>query len=155
MFSRFLGPEFVLVPIPSSSLQQQGSLWVPEELARSLVEVGLGARVARLLKRTEAIPKAATSISTQRPTALKHYETLAVQKELLSTKEFLLVDDVITSGAAMVGSANRLQESYPGSTIRGFAAMRTVSQALSFKSWNDPVVGTITLESSGWCMRHP
>lgn len=154
-FSGFLGAEKVLVPVPKSSLHREGSLWIPDDLANALVEAGLGARVAHLLERTEAIPKAATSMSSQRPTAQRHYETMRVQKDLLPTNEILLVDDVITTGAAMLGSANRLMESYPSCSIRGFAAMRTISQPLLFKSWSDPVTGSITLESSGWCTRYP
>jgi len=151
----FLTPNAVLVPVPKSALWKEGSLWVPDQLATSMVRVGCGRRVARLLVRTEAIPKAATSISSDRPTALKHYQTLAVQKDLLPTPEILLVDDVVTSGAALLGSANRLLESYPTTLIRGFAAMRTISDSSMFQRITHPVVGSITLRSDGRCRRGP
>ncbi len=148
-------PEAVLVPVPKSALWREGSLWVPDLLASSMVQVGLGGRAARLLVRTEAIPKAATSISSNRPTALKHYQTLAVQKDLMPTPEIVLVDDVVTSGAALLGSANRLFESNRDTPIRGLAAMRTISDSLLFEKVTHPVVGMITLRPTGLCQRRP
>ena len=155
LFSEFFGTDRVLVPVPSSSLHREGSLWVPDDLAHELVDAGLGGRVAHLLERTIAIPKSATSISSERPNAQRHYETMRVRKDLFPAQEILLVDDVVTTGGVMLGSANRLCESYPDSTIRGFAAMRTISQPLSFSSWNAPVTGQITLEANGRCRRNP
>src|SRR2546427_3956660 len=98
----FLSPNAVLVPVPKSALWNEGSLWVPDQLARSMAQVGLGGRAARLLLRTEAIPKAATSISSERPNALKHYQTLAVQQDLVPPPEIVLVDDVVTTGSALL-----------------------------------------------------
>jgi predicted amidophosphoribosyltransferase len=120
-----------------------------------MVQVGLGGRAARLLVRTEAIPKAATSISSARPDALRHYRTLGVQKDLLSVPEIVLVDDVVTTGAALLGSANRLLESYPDAPVRGFAAIRTMSDSSQFEKIIHPVVGTIELRSNGRCYRRP
>ena len=151
----FLSPNAVLVPVPKSALWKEGSLWVPDQLASSMVRVGLGGRASRLLVRTEAIPKAATSISSNRPTPLKHYQTLAVQKDLMPTPEIVLVDDVVTSGAAMLGSANRLFESYGDTPIRGFAAMRTMSNSSLLEKVTDPVVGLITLRANGRSHREP
>ena len=151
----FINPRAVLVPVPKSSLWKEGSLWVPDQLASSMVGAGLGGRCARLLDRTSAIPKAAMSISSERPTALQHYQTLAVQQDLLPTQEIVLVDDVVTSGAALLGSANRLLESYPGIPIRGFAAIRTISSPSEFQKVTHPVVGQVTLRSNGRCLRRP
>lgn len=151
----FLSPDAVLVPVPKSALWKEGSLWVPDQLASSMVQVGLGGSVARLLVRTAAIPKAATSISSNRPTALRHYQTLAVQKDLMPTPEIVLVDDVVTSGAALLGSANRLLETYPDTPIRGFAAIRTISDSLLFEKVTHPIAGTITLRPNGLCLRRP
>ena len=155
LFSPFLKPSAVLVPVPKSSLQREGSLWVPQQLAGALVQAGLGARVGTLLLRTEPIPKAATSIPSERPTASKHYMTLSVQKDLSPTPEILLVDDVVTTGAALLGSANRLHESYPGVPIRGFAAIRTITNPTELTKTTQPIVGTITLRDDGWCLRRP
>lgn len=151
----FLPANAVLVPVPKSTLWKEGSLWVPDQLANSMVRVGLGGRAARLLVRTEAIPKAATSISSARPDALKHYQTLAVQKDLAPIPEVVLVDDVVTTGAALLGSANRLLESYPDTPVRGFAAIRTISDSSLFEKITHPVVGSIALRSNGRCSRRP
>ena len=151
----FLSPNVVLVPVPKSALWNEGSLWVPDQLASSMARVGLGGRAARLLLRTEAITKAATSISSERPDALKHYQTLAVQQDLVPPQEIVLVDDVVTTGSALLGSANRLFESYPATPIKGFAAIRTISDSSLFEKITHPVVGTIELRPNGLCRRRP
>jgi len=152
-----LSPRAVLVPVPKSSLFKEGSLWVPEQIATSFVRSGLGGRSARLLARTRAIAKAATSLSTgrPRPTALDQLQTLSVQQELRSPVEIVLIDDVVTTGATLLGCANKLLESYPSIPIRGFAAMRAVSNPLEFKHTLDPIIGSITLRSDGRCRRQP
>jgi hypothetical protein len=152
---RFFGPSSVLVPVPRTSLYQAGSLWVPDLLAKELVAAGLGGRTARLLQRTEAIHKAATSIPSERPTALDHFRTLVVQSDLLPVPEVLLVDDVITRGDSILGSANRIMASYPGVPVRGFAAMRTVSNPEDFNAIVAPTTGVIRLQTDGHCLRRP
>jgi hypothetical protein len=47
-FAPFLNPAAVLVPVPKSSLQKEGSLWVPARLATAFVQQGLGSRTAAL-----------------------------------------------------------------------------------------------------------
>jgi predicted amidophosphoribosyltransferase len=153
-FSRFLNPAAVLVPVPRSSMQLPGALWIPDQLSSALVEVGLGGRVARLLRRTAPIPKAAWSASSERD-ALRNYQTLAVQQDLLPTPEILLVDDVVVTGSALLGSANRLREAYASIPIRGFAAVRTMTNPSDFTDFNSPVTGTITLKPNGLCQRVP
>jgi predicted amidophosphoribosyltransferase len=110
--------------------------------------------VAHLLKRTEPIPKAAWSASSERD-ALRNYQTLAVQQDLLPTPEILLVDDVVVTGSTLLGSANRLRESYASVPIKGFAAVRTITNPSDFKGFNSPVTGMITLKPKGLCQRVP
>lgn len=154
-FSAFLGPSAILVPVPRSSLLTKGGLWVPERLAEELVRCGLGNRVARLLERTEPIPKAATSISAERPTALRNYQTLRVRRELEPPTTLTLIDDVVTAGATLMGSANRLLDAYPTASVRGFAAARTITDATDFHATIEPVVGTISLRPNGRTHRDP
>ena len=111
--------------------------------------------MSKLLSRIHAIPRAAKSISSERPKALRHFETLEVQKDILPPPEIVLIDDFVTSGAALLGSAARLRESYPSVPIRGFAAIRTISTPSKFVRIKDPVVGSITLRSDGLCRRVP
>jgi hypothetical protein len=150
-----LAPTATLVPVPRSTLPTKDGLWVPELLAGELVRAGLGRRVAALLERTKAIPKAARSISTERPTALTNFQTLSVRKDLDQPSELLLVDDVITAGATLLGSYNRLREAYPDTPTRAFAAARTLTDPTRFQRTVEPVVGTIVLRPNGRTQREP
>ena len=154
-FEPFLNPSAILVPVPSSHIRGKGELWVPEQIAHELVRVGLGRRVAPLLVRTETIKKAAKSVPAERPRAYDHFRTMAIQRDLASVDNATLVDDVITSGGSMLGSANRIEAEYPGIQIRAFAVVRTQSYPEDFRRWKDPEVGTVTLQNSGWCLRRP
>lgn len=44
-FAHFFTPSTVLVPVPSSSLMQPGTLWVPDRIAKALVARGIGNEV--------------------------------------------------------------------------------------------------------------
>jgi hypothetical protein len=142
-----------LVPTPKSSLTREGDLWVPHQLAEELLGVNLGKRVAPILSRTVAIPKAASSEPANRPTAQRHFETMAVQTELASPESFLLIDDVVTRGATLLGAANRLRASYPAVPIRAFAAIRTVSNPMEFSQITSPVIEVIRVRPDGSTLR--
>ncbi len=154
-FSSFFSASTVIVPAPKSALHQEGSLWVPHQIASALIESGLGGRVATLLKRAIPIPKAATSLASERPTAQRHFETLVVQRDLGSVAKILIVDDIVTRGATLMGAANRLHESYPAVSIRAFAVMRTMSDPSTFNGLTDPLLWTITLRPDGSTLRRP
>ncbi|MBI4182083.1 MAG: hypothetical protein HY520_03900 [Candidatus Aenigmarchaeota archaeon] len=154
-FRDCFGPEVTLVPVPSSALTREGTLWVPLNLARTLLAEGLAGQVTPCLVRTEALPKAATSAAAKRPKAADHYRTLRVQRDLAEPRDILLVDDVVTRGATMLGAASRLQEAFPGTRIRGFAAMRTISNPAEFEAIEAPCTGRITLLGSGGTLRRP
>jgi len=143
----------ILVPIRSSSLKQPNSLWMPYRICMELHHLGLGRDVKPIIKRVYALPKSATSVS--RSTAQQHYDSQRVEGLVQNPDSFLLVDDVITTGATMIGSANLLANSYPDSKIEGFAAMRTVSNPEDFRGIFDSVFGQITLYPSGKTHRDP
>ena len=63
---------------------------------------------------------------------------------LSEPREILLVDDIITRGATMLGAANKLRNTFPLARIRGFAAMRTISPPDIFNQAYDPCLGVIT-----------
>lgn len=120
------------------------TLWVPDRIAKSLVEKGIGGEVVACLSRAVAVPKSATSDAPDRPKPLRHFETLAFQERISQPPdEILLIDDVVTRGATMWGAANRLAEAYPEAVIRGFAAVRTISNPIEFEELYRPVKGTI------------
>lgn len=135
----------ILVPTPNSSLSKSGTLWVPQRLARSLVRKGLGKKVVECLNRVTPLPKSATSLAANRPKASEHYDSMEVEKILFEPDEILLVDDVITRGATLLGAANKLADAFPNARIRAFTAMRTISTPQDFVKINDPCIGTITL----------
>ncbi len=154
-FASFFQPNTILVPVPKSSLMQRGTLWVPERIAAALVKAGIGNEVASCLIRAKPVPKSASCVPSERPIAAQHYESMSVQGSLSKSDEILLVDDVVTRGATLLGAANRLADAFPQSNIRAFAAMRTISNQNEFKKVYDPCVGTIDLTEYGDTFRTP
>jgi predicted amidophosphoribosyltransferase len=154
-FASFFQPNTILVPVPKSSLMQPNTLWVPERIATALLMTGIGKGVASCLVRVKPVPKAALSIPSERPTTAQHYESMSVQGSLSKPDEILLVDDVVTRGATLLGAANRLADAFPQSHIRAFAAMRTISNQNEFENVYAPCVGTIDLWESGDTFRRP
>ncbi len=153
-FATLFQPTPVLVPVPSSSLMRAGTLWVPQRLAAALADQGLG-QVVSCLVRTQAVPKAAQSPARLRPTARRHYETLEVQGRLSEPESVLLIDDIITRGATLLGAANRLADAFPNARISAFAAMRTVSNPDEFQREYDPQMGNVRLREDGSALRRP
>jgi len=155
-FDSFFQTNPVLVPLPRSSLLQPDSLWVPERIASALVRRGFGTRVMPCLVRETAVRKSATSRPDQRPTPTEHFQSMAVQGNLGSTGEIVLVDDIVTRGHTTIGAANRLLDAFPSSRIRAFAAMRTVSDSMYFSRIYDPQIGSIEYrEDSDDALRRP
>jgi predicted amidophosphoribosyltransferase len=154
-FASFFQTNTILVPAPKSSLMQPNTLWVPERVATALVAAGIGKQVASWLIRTKAVSKAASSSPSERPTAEQHYESITVQGALFKPDDIVLVDDVITRGATLLGCANRLADAFPQCRIRAFAAMRTISNPTEFESVYFPCIGTIDLYDTGDTFRRP
>ena len=75
--------------------------------------------------------------------------------EITPGEQILLVDDIITRGATIIGSASRLHEAFPDSQIRAFAVLRTVSGPLKFTGIVSPTIGDIELTEAGDAFRHP
>jgi adenine/guanine phosphoribosyltransferase-like PRPP-binding protein len=134
---------------------QPDTLWVPERIAVAMVGVGIGKIVASCIVRVKPVPKAAFSVPADRPTPLVHYESTVVQGLLSEPDEIVLVDDIVTRGATLLGVANRLADAYPKTFIRAFAAMRTISSPNEFEKEYDPCKGTIELRPQGDTLRRP
>jgi hypothetical protein len=122
----FLGPEVILVPAPRSTLLVKGALWPARRVCEELARAGLGADTRTLLRRVEAVPKAATAVRGERPSASKHLATLAVGPSLLPASAITIVDDVITKGATLLACASALRPVYPDARIRAFALVQTL-----------------------------
>ncbi|MDA7952604.1 MAG: hypothetical protein MPJ05_02105 [Nitrosopumilus sp.] len=138
VFSGLAGPDSVLVPVPSSSLQKKETLWVPKNIADAMAAMGLG-RVEPCLQRKRHLRKAAGSAN--RPSATEQYESMGVSC-IVSPKEIVLVDDVVTRGATVLGAATRLREAFPESRISAFIAVRALFPR-NFVSMVEPHYGVI------------
>jgi predicted amidophosphoribosyltransferase len=144
---KFFGEETTLVPIPKSSLTNNHSLWVPEKIAKALEKQGLGYYYP-CLQRHNAVPKSAYSKSEDRPKAIDHYNTIKFIPQIKQPKKIILIEDVITRGATMIGCASIIKQKFPSINIKGFAALRTISKPEDFKDINEPCIGKITLKNN-------
>lgn len=154
-FMHFFQQNTILVPAPKSSLMRPDTLWVPKILASALVKAGFGKEVQACLTRVSAVPKASTSAARNRPMPLEHYRSMRVVGTLSQPEQIVIIDDIITRGATLIGAANRLSKAFPETPIRAFAAMRTISNANEFDNLNEPCIGNITLRSFGDTLRRP
>ena len=155
LFPDFFSKKTILVPVPGSTLTRPDTLWVPQILADALVKYGLGEATATCLSRVKPVPKSATSRPEDRATPNQHYETMEVRGMLTEPKNILLVDDLVTRGATLLGAAWKIAKLYPNSRIKAFVAMRTVSNGNEFVSIMDPRKGTITPTADGRSRRRP
>ena len=148
-FGEFLGRDVALVPTPGSSPRYKDGLWVPERIARTLVDAGFGSDVCPILRRTEAVPKSAFAARGERPSVAKHLATMAVDSVLLPSGKITLVDDFVTKGRTLFAAASVLCQTFPGAEIRAFALVRTMGLIPDIERILDPCSGTITLNSPG------
>ncbi len=135
-----------------------GTLRVPDRIATALVARGIGKEVVKYLVRVTPIRKAALVDSSERPTPTEHFETIGVQGRISEPlpSEIMLVDDIVTRGATLLGAANRLAEALPSARIRMFAAMRTISDTSDFVDTYQPCSGTIQYrDEEGDTLRRP
>lgn len=154
-FGSFFQQDTTLVPVPKSSLMRPNTLWVPERIASAISRVGLGKDVSPCLSRIKAVPKAAISPPKDRPKPADHYNSISVQKAIISPEKILLIEDVITRGSTLLGAANKISVVFPNTPIHAFAAVTTISNPQEFSKIFDPCIGTITLRSSGDTIRRP
>ena len=154
-FRTFFTADTVLVPVPKSGKRMAHELWVPERVATALSQAGIGGQVSPCLVRETPIRKSAYCAPEDRPTAAEHYGTLAVDSRISVPERVVLVDDVVTSGAMLLASANKLADAYHGVQVRAFAVIRTQSDPSTFRQDNGPCVGTITLQHNGRTVRRP
>ena len=115
------------------------------ELAQALKALGLVGDMLALVTRTRALPTAAYSRPGDRSKAYDHYDSIQVAKVLIAPSAILLVDDVITRGATLLGIGARVLEAYSEIPVLGFAAMRAISSPAEFVSLVDPRRGQVAL----------
>ena len=152
-FAHWLHPGAALVAVPGHSRQKPFS--VPARLVSAMSAAGLGYKAPIHLVRERTVQKAAFAPPDKRPTAEDHYRSIIVERGLESPAEILVVDDVVTRGATLLASAQLLREAFPGSLVRGFAAVRALSDRKDFRELRAPCVGRIRRWDSGGTTRKP
>lgn len=131
----------VLVPVPSSTKPPPVSgphHFVSREIALALRVAGLPCVVEPLLERIESVPKASGGGPRD---ALVHRRTLGVVDGALPPQgPVVLLDDVTTTGAQLLGAAMRLMDAFPGlKDVTSFALVRAVKEE-EFVQIHDPVL---------------
>ncbi len=145
-FADYFNSKTILIPAPKGSLCKSGTLWVPKQLTTALVKNGLGRSSEPCLERIKPVSKSSgQQDGSKRPTALQHYKSMNIQKLLFEPEDIILLDDVITRGATIMGGVNRLREAFPNSKIRAFT-MRVISNVKDFVDVKEPCIGKITMD---------
>jgi hypothetical protein len=152
----FLSPDVTLVPVPRSAPLADGALWPAKVIADILAAAGFGGTVLPLVERATAVRKSSSSLPKDRPSVAEHYESLAVQTQLLRPAQITLVDDVLTQGRTVFACAMRLIEAFPDAQIRCFAMVRTQGLVDNIERIIEPAAGIVRYyENSGKTFRDP
>jgi predicted amidophosphoribosyltransferase len=141
------GP-MLLVPVPRSQPLEPGALWPALRIAEELARRGVAPEVRPLLVRKEAIVKSALlRTAAARPQPMDHARTIYLEGALpFGLQRIVLVDDVVTRGATLVGCAAVIAAALPEARVCGFAAVRTMSDQ-EVDTMLAPVCGTISFRS--------
>jgi hypothetical protein len=132
----------LLVPVPRSGLRAGGT-WAAAELARALVQEGVGRATWPGLRRISAVCKSATAAKGCRPSVARHYDSFRLEPLKLRPASVVLIDDVITRGRTLLAAAARLREAFPDAQIRAFALLRTAGLISDIKTLLEPCRGEI------------
>ena len=143
-FADFFGPDTVLMPVPGSTPRRdENTLWVGERICRVLLAEGLANAVMPNVRRVRQVPKSAYQTPGNRPNARTHYNSIAVDAELLNPARILLVDDIVTKGSTLLACASRASEAFPQAEIRAFPMVRTMGLVPDIDRRLAPCVGRI------------
>jgi predicted amidophosphoribosyltransferase len=142
----FFDSSDVLVPVPGSEPRDPALRSVASLLAEALVHEGLAGAHWQCIRRVQRVRKSATAAPRERPTAQRHYDSLAVEFTQVAgdPARMTLVDDVVTRGRTLLAAATRLHDAFPNARIQGFALLRTMGFAARVDRLWDPCIGEIT-----------
>jgi predicted amidophosphoribosyltransferase len=143
--ARFFDSSDVLVPVPGSEPRDLEAQSAASLLAQALVREGLADAHWQCIRRVQRVRKSATAVPRERPTAQRHYDTLAVELPSVvgDPMRMTLVDDVVTRGRTLLAAATRLHEAFPNTRIQGFALLRTMGFAARVDRLWEPCIGEI------------
>lgn len=138
-FADFFTGNTVLIPAPGSApIRNYSTPWIGERICEAMATAGLGREFLPIARRVTAVAKSAYQASGERPTATVHFESIAVQSEIVAPSKILLVDDVVTKRSTLLGLASRVHETYPTADIRAFAMIRTKGLQPNVESIREP-----------------
>jgi glutamine phosphoribosylpyrophosphate amidotransferase len=132
----------VLVPVPRSA-PKVGGTWAAAELARALVQAGVGCATWAGLRRISAVRKSATAAKGRRPTVRRHYDSFRMESLKFRPASVVLIDDVITRGRTLLAAAARVREALPDAQVRAFALLRTRGLVSGIQNLLEPCRGEI------------
>ena len=144
-YGDFFGDDCIAVPIPGHAPRAKNALWVPLEICNALREHGLVGDVDTCLSRSARIQRSSTAGRGNRSDPIDHYNSIDFATLLnFGESRVILVDDIITRGATVLGCAAKIRDSVAGVVeIRGFALERTMGLN-NFSQIHDPVFGTVS-----------
>jgi predicted amidophosphoribosyltransferase len=140
--AHFMFKYAVLVPVPRSAVKVGGT-WAAAELARALVEAGVGSATWLGLRRISAVAKSATSAKGRRPSVARHFDSFRLEPLQIRPRRVVLIDDVITKGRTLLAAAARVREALPDTQIRAFALLRTMGFISELSDLIEPCRGEI------------
>jgi predicted amidophosphoribosyltransferase len=154
VFPDFFGPQVTVVPVPGHAPMTGGAQSRTAQMAQSLLDVGLAGSVSQLVSRRVTVPKSAWANPADRPRALDHVSSLDARLPLTAVGQVLLLDDVITRGATLMGVAVRLRQLAPTLVVRAFALLRAITDG-DIEAIRAPTVGYVELDELGETWRRP
>jgi hypothetical protein len=132
----------VLVPVPRSA-PKVGGTWAAAELARALVQAGVGGATWPGLRRISAVCKSATAAKGSRPSVARHFDSFRLEPPEIRPRRVVIIDDVITKGRTLLAAAARVREALPDTQIRAFALLRTMGTISDLANLLEPCRGEI------------
>lgn len=138
----FFRSDDVLVPVPRSAPKAAGS-WAAAELARALVQEGVGGSTWPGLQRISAVCKSATAAKGRRPSVARHFDSFRLEPLEIRPASVVIIDDVVTKGRTLLAAAARLREALPDTQIRAFALLRTMRLSSGIRALLEPCRGEI------------
>lgn len=137
-----------LVPIPGHApLSDPKGHWTARDICTELVANGLADQCLELVVRRTKVNKSAFSKPDERPTWETHYDSFRVESDMSAGDNIILVDDVLTRGATLIGAATRLRKAFPRCSVYAFCLFQTWSDEVTSIIY--PLFGDITVSRHG------
>ncbi|HEV7302420.1 MAG TPA: phosphoribosyltransferase [Tepidisphaeraceae bacterium] len=150
-------PGLITVPMPRSAPLVKDALWPALKLCEAMLAEGLVADVLPLLVRFHPISKSAWALQGRRPGPKDHYDSIGIDRPNVMLgvhTKLILVDDVVTRGATIMGCYARMHDYFPAVPIACFGITRTISTGEN-SSVVLPSTGIITATSNDHIHRQP